>query len=145
MPITNTFNANVNSDTFNVVGTVNNTFNMSGVTGNFVNMSFYFQEYGLYTGYNLAESFIGKSFYFTGYALGLVNSGTNGILSGSLYQRSPEGVKSPFVNFTLSTGFFFYASGGFSQQISGLHRVGLDISNIGSGMTGLTVGIFGVG
>jgi hypothetical protein len=142
--VNNTFNTAVNNDTFNVVGTVNNIINISGSTGSYVNISFYFEPYNLNTGYNLAESFTSRDFFFTGYALGAINSGTSGVLSGLLYQRSPSNVKTNFANIVLSTGLFFYTSGGFTQRISGMNRVGIDILNVGNGVSGLSVGLFGV-
>lgn len=154
--ITNTFNitsGNVNvtstgttTNTYNVSGgTLNNNFNLSGITGNFVNMSFYYDSTTLATGFNNAEAFVGRSFFFTGYALGVINTGTQGMFSGSLYQRTPNNVKTNFINFSLRSGMFFSGVGGFAQEISGLNRVGLDIYLIGTGITGLSIGVFGVG
>lgn len=124
---------------------VTNVYNLSGITGNFVNMSFYLDEFGLTTGLNLFEAFVGRSFFFTGYALGTITSGTQGAFSGSLYQRTPTNVKTSFVNFGMPAGQFFSGRGGFSQEISGMNRVGLDIYLIGTGLTGVSVGAFGVG
>lgn len=152
--MTNTINVSGNAtNTFNATGTFNNTFNGSNVntfnvgvvTGNFVNMSFYFEAYNLNTGLNLIETFVGRNFTFTGYAVGAQTSGTQGFLSGSLYQRTQINGKVPFAAFSFNSGMFVTGVGGLSQTISGLNRVGLDIVNLGTGMTGVTVGLFGVG
>ncbi len=150
--VTNTFNITSGNTTVNSSGTVNNTFNgaitnvnVALVTGNFVNMSFWFDEYSLGTGLNMVEATVGRSFFFTGYGLGAINSGTQGWFSGSFYQRTPTNVKTNFVDFYLNSGTFFSGRGGFSQEISGLNRVGLDIYRIGTGITGLSIGLFGVG
>lgn len=149
--LNNTYNS---SGTFtnNVTGNVNNVYNGGTITnnigyttGNFVNISFYYDEYNLYTGLNSIEAFVGRSFTFTGYAIGVINSGTQGFFSGSLYQRTPTNSKTNFINFSLNSGTFFTGIGGFSQEITGLNRVGLDIYRIGTGITGLSVGVFGVG
>jgi hypothetical protein len=151
--ITNTYNLSgnqiVNTQTsgsvnYNVYGSA--VFSGSTITGNFVNMSFFFDEYNLITGLNLLEAFVSRDFTFSGYALGLINSGTSGsYLSGSLYQRTPGNVKTPFVDFSLNSGLYFYASGGFAQPITGMNRVGMDLYRVVQGMTGLSVGIFGAG
>lgn len=125
-------------------GTTNN-YSITGVTGNFVNMSFYFDEFGLYTGVNVVESLVGRNFFFTGYAIGAINSGTQGFFSGSFYQRNTLSIKTNFINFSLNSGQFFTGVGGYNQVISGMNRVGLDIYQIGTGITGLSVGLFGVG
>lgn len=149
--ITNTFT--ITSGTTNVVnsGTSSNTFNgtttlnINNPTGNFVNMSFWFDQYSLGTGLNTIESFVARDFTFTGYALGVINSGTQGFFSGSFYQRTSTNTKTNFVDFSLNSGQFFVAAGGYSQTVSGLNRVGLDIYRIGTGITGLSIGLFGVG
>ena len=149
---TNTFNnsGNINvtssgsvTNTFN--GAVNNVTNLSGITGNFVNISFWYDQYNLATGLNSVETFVGRSFTFTGYGLGAINSGTQGFFSGSFYQRTPTNAKTNFVDFYLNSGLYYYALGGFNQEISGQNRMGLDIYRIGTGITGLTIGVFGVG
>lgn len=152
--VTNTFNVTSGNIAVSSSGTVNNTFNgtvvnnpinIASVTGNFVNMGVFFDEFSLATGLNLWEGFVGRSFVFTGYGLGAINTGTQGFLSGSFYQRTPTNTKTNFVDFYLNSGTFFYASGGFSQEVSGMNRVGLDIYRIGTGFTGVSVGLFGVG
>ncbi len=120
-------------------------FTFTGITGNFVNMSFYFDEFNLYTGLNVIESLVSRDFFFTGYAIGVINTGTQGFFSGSFYQRNTTNVKTNFINFGHNSGQFFTAAGGFNQIISGMNRVGLDIYRIGTGITGLSVGLFGVG
>ena len=150
--INNTFQSsgavinNVNGSTNNFLGNNSTVINnASGITGNFVNLSFYYDPTVLSTGLNNAEAFIGRSFFFTGYALGCINTGTQGFFSGSLYQRTPTNVKTNFINFSLRSGQFFTGVGGFSQEITGMNRLGLDIYLIGTGITGFSVGIFGVG
>jgi hypothetical protein len=145
----NTF-YNSGNNTNTVYGTLSNygdnaVINLSGITGNFVNMAFYFDEFSLATGLNLVESMVGRSFFFTGYGLGVINTGTQGFLSGSFYQRTQTNAKTNFVNFSLNSGMMFSGQGGFNQEVSGLNRVGLDIYRIGTGITGLSVGLFGVG
>ncbi len=132
--VTNTFN-----------GTVLNNFSISGITGNFVNMSFYFDEFTLATGLNLSEMFAGRSFFFTGYGIGAINTGTQGFFSGSFYQRTQTNTKTNFVDFYLNSGMFCSGRGGFVQEVTGMNRVGLDIYRIGTGITGLSIGLFGVG
>jgi hypothetical protein len=131
--------------TNNFNGSVTNTTNIGTVTGNFVNMGVFFDEFSLATGFNLWEGFVGRSFTFTGYAVGCINSGTQGFFSGSFYQRTPTNAKTNFIDFSLNSGMFFTGVGGFSQEISGMNRVGLDIYRIGTGLTGVSVGLFGVG
>lgn len=154
--ITNTFNitsgnTNVTStgtttNTFNQSGGVlNNNFNISGVTGNFVNMAFWFDSTTLATGLNNIEAMVGRSFTFTGYGIGVINTGTQGFFSGSLYQRTQLNTKTNFIDLSLNSGVQFKANGGFNQIVSGLNRVGLDIYLIGTGITGLSIGVFGVG
>ncbi len=149
--VTNTFNVTSGNISLSSSGTVTNNFNspinynINQPTGNFVNMSFYYDENNLATGLNTYEAFIGRSFIFTGYALGVINTGTQGFFSGSFYQRTATNGKTNFTDFSLNSGALFYASGGFNQTISGLNRVGLDIYRIGTGITGLSVGLFGVG
>lgn len=130
----------------NYSGTVNNNpIQLNGVTGNFVNMSYYFDDYNLQTGLNLIETFVGRDFYFTGYAIGTINSGTHGLFTGSFYQRNTSNAKTTVVDFSMQSGQFFTGRGGFLQIISGMHRVGVSIYNVCTGMTGVTVGLFGVG
>lgn len=129
----------------NAASSTTNNYTFSGITGNFVNMSLFYDQYNLATGLNSVESFVARSFFFTGYAVGAINSGTQGLFSGSLYQRTPTNVKTNFLNFGLPAGNFFTGLGGFNQQITGMNRVGLDIYLIGTGLTGVSVGIFGVG
>lgn len=143
----------ITTNTFNATGVLNNTFNAAPIsnnftgpiTGNFVNISFFFEPYNLNTGLAQVEAFVARDFTFTGYAVGAQTSGTQGFMSGSLYQRTTLGVKVPFRDFSYNSGQFFTGVGGLSQTISGMNRVGIDILRLGTGMTGLTVGLFGVG
>lgn len=124
---------------------VTNNYSFSGITGNFVNLSFYFDTFNLFTGLNIIESLISRDFFFTGYAIGAINSGTQGIFSGSFYQRNTINTKTNFINIGMNSGQFFTGLGGFNQTISGMNRVGLDIYQIGTGITGLSIGLFGIG
>lgn len=128
----------------NAASTVNN-YTFSGITGNFVNMAYWFDSTTLATGLNAVEAMVGRSFFFTGYGIGVINTGTQGLFSGSLYQRTQTNTKTNFVDISLNSGVYFRATGGFNQEISGLNRVGLDIYLIGTGITGLSIGVFGVG
>lgn len=128
-----------------VVTGVTSVYNLSGITGNFINMGFWFDQFSLATGLNMIETPIGRDFTFTGYMLGTINTGTQGFFSGSFYQRTPTNTKINFVDFSLNSGVLFSSAGGFSQIISGLNRVGIDIYRIGTGFTGVSVGLFGVG
>ncbi len=125
-------------------GTTNN-YSFTGITGNFVNMAFWFDQYTLSTGLNSIEAVVGRSFFFTGYSLGVINTGTQGFFSGSFYQRTSLNAKTNFIDFSLNSGVMFRATGGFNQEISGMNRVGLDIYRLGTGITGLSIGLFGVG
>ena len=149
---TNTFNTsgaatvtNNGTATNNFNGQTTNVTNLSGITGNFVNMSFWYDESNLSTGLNTIEAFVSRSFYFTGYGLAVINTGTQGFFSGSFYQRTSTNAKTNFIDFSLNSGMFFTGVGGYNQEISGMNRVGLDIYRIGTGITGLSVGLFGVG
>lgn len=158
----------VESNTYNVTGTGNvyitptasgdmyNTYNLisgridqpisiSGITGNFVNMSFFFDEYNLEAGSNLLEGFVSRDFWFTGYALGAYSSGIGGSLSGLMYQRTTLNEKVQILPFSFENGIYFKSEKGYSQVISGMNRVGIDIFSVSTGVTGFTVGIFGVG
>jgi hypothetical protein len=134
------------SNTYNVSGNLNiNPLLINGITGNFVNISFFFDEYNLATGLNLIEGFVSRDFIFTGYAVGAFISGVNGFLSGSLYQRNTNNVKTEIAAFSLLSGSYFNAAGGFNRTVSGMHRVGVDIFRLATGITGVSVGLFGVG
>lgn len=135
----------INNASSTTIITGTQVYNLSGITGNFVNMSFYFDEFSLATGLNQVEAFVGRDFFFTGYAIGAINSGTQGSFSGSFYQRNQVNAKTTFVSFGMPPGQFFSGRGGFVQIVSGLNRVGLDIYSIGTGLTGLSLGLFGVG
>lgn len=146
--ITNNLSATGNmTNVFNVSGNITNvsTVNIGTITGNFVNMSFYFDQYSLVTGLNQVESFVSRDFIFTGYALGVINTGTQGFFSGGLYQRTATNTKVAVTQFSLNSGMFFSGRGDFNQTVSGMNRIGFDIYLIGTGITGLSVGIFGVG
>ena len=142
-----TATGSINNVFNNVSGTINNNTNylISGVTGNFVNMSFYFDEFNLSTGLNLIEAFVGRSFIFTGFAVGVWASGTQGTITGNAYQRDRNNTKQSLFDFYLNSGVFTTGVGGFLNTVTGLNRVGLSIFNVGTGFTGLSIGIFGMG
>jgi hypothetical protein len=120
-------------------------YSYTGTTGNFVNLSFYLDEYNLATGMNIVEAFTSQNFTFTGYALGCIYTGNvAGYLSGSFYQRTSTNIRTAFVDFYLNSGVYYYASGGFSQPITGCNRVGLSIYKTVTGMTGVTLAAFGL-
>ena len=130
----------------NYSGTINtNPTILNGITGNFVNISFFFDEFNTATGLNLVEGFVSRDFTFTGYAVGAYVSGTHGRLSGAFYQRSQTNAKTQITPFSFESGMHFTGQGGFSQTISGMHRVGVDIFSLMTGITGISVGLFGVG
>lgn len=151
--VTNTINVTSGNITIISSGTVNNAFNgtvnqttnIGVATGNFVNMSFFFDEFTLATGLNQVESFVGRTFTFTGYALGAITSASQGFVSGSFYQRNQTNVKTNFVDFSLGTSMVCSGRGDFAISITGMNRVGLDIYQIGTGVTGLSIGLFGLG
>jgi hypothetical protein len=65
-----------------------------------------------------------------------------GILSGAVYVRSLQNVKTQLFPFTFNSGLNSYISG-IAYPITGYYRLGLDIYNSLSGINGLTVGLFG--
>lgn len=119
------------------------------ITGVFSTLSFLLEPVG--TGEDLAESFVGHTFIATGYALGCVQSGRgpltagSGPLSGSIYVRDTGNTKTYLENFVFDSGKIFYYSGGFSHTVTGLYRMGIDVSNSLSGISKFSVGIFGFG
>lgn len=141
---TNVINSGSAINTFNISGGTTN-FNITGVTGNYVNMSFFFDSTTLVTGLNNIEGFISRNIFFTGYAVGAYTSGTQGNFSGSFYQRTTNNTKVTFQNFFLTSGMYFTGVGGLLQTLSGMNRIGVDIYSIGTGLTGLSLGVFGVG
>lgn len=144
--ITNSASGNQTNTINNYSGTVNtNPIILNGVTGNFVNISFFFDEFNTATGLNLVEGFISRDFIFTGYAVGAYISGTHGRLSGALYQRNTINVKTQIVPFSFESGMHFTGQGGFNQTVSGMNRVGVDIFSLMTGVTGISIGLFGVG
>ncbi len=84
-----------------------------------------------------------RDFIFTGYAVGAYVSGTHGRLSGTFYQRNQNNIKTQIVPFSFESGMFFSGKGGFTQTVSGMNRVGLDLFSSMTGVTGVTFGLFG--
>jgi hypothetical protein len=117
------------------------------ITVNFTNLSLFISPVS--TGLDLAESFVARSFSFTGFALGCVSSGrgasNGGILTGAIYVRNTENVKTVLQNFVFDSGRVFFRSGGFSNTITGDHRIGVDIRNTLSGIDKFSIGIYGFG
>lgn len=134
------------TNTYNVSGTLNtNPLFLNGITGNFVNISFFFDETNLATGLNLIEGFVSRDFIFTGYAIGAYITGVAGVLTGIIYQRDTGNIKNQVTPFSFASGSFFTGKGGFNQTISGMNRIGIDIYRLLTGVTGVSIGIFGVG
>jgi hypothetical protein len=120
------------------------------VTGNFVNMSFFLNPVN--TGLNLAEAWVSKTFNMTGFALGCTSSGTGisiggypGPLSGDFYYRDLNNNKTVFQNFIFNSGVYSYISGGLATTITGMWRVGIDLTNTLGGIQNFSIGLFGFG
>lgn len=119
------------------------------ITGNFVTVSFFLDPVS--TGLSLGEAFVSSNFQYTGYALGCVTSGRqpdqgNFILTGSIYVRDfATNTKTPLQIFTLNTGVYNKFSGNFAYTITGMDRIGFDLTSTLSGITKLSVGLFGFG
>ncbi len=118
------------------------------VTGNYVNLSFFMDP--VVTGLNLAEAFVSRSFNLTGFALGCVTSGFGfnsgaGPMSGSFYVRDLANTKVTIQSFTFSPGVYSYVSGGIAIPITGMSRIGVDLTQSLSGIAKLSFGAFGFG
>jgi hypothetical protein len=120
------------------------------ITGNFVNMSFFFNPVN--TGLNLAESFVVKTFNITGFSLGCIASGTgqsiggyNAPLSGDFYTRDTGNNKTVIQNFIFQSGMVYSGVVGISLPVTGMMRIGIDLTNTLGALQGLSVGIFGFG
>lgn len=128
-------------------GPIGYFINSGIITGNYVNMSFFFDPVG--TGLALAEAFVSRTFNITGFALGCVNTGNaplnGGILSGQLYERTLTNSKNNFQSFAFDTGIYSYVSGGLAWTVTGMSRIGLDVTNTLSGISQFSVGVFGFG
>lgn len=135
-----------------------NGYNMA--TGDNVNINFYFDY--IYTGLNLVENFICKDFTITGYAIGAVNSGrgpghlnsgASGLqyfrpLTGEIYQRDTLNNKSTLFGFSFNSGQIYSGSGFDSSSylsFVGSNRLGVDIFSGLSGISNVTIGVFGFG
>lgn len=118
------------------------------ITGNFVNLSFFLEPVA--TGLNAAEAFVSRTFQYTGYALGCVTSGTapeigNFILSGNVYVRELNNTKTILHSFTFNTGVYSYVSGNLAYTVTGMNRMGVDLTSTLSGISKFSVGLFGFG
>jgi hypothetical protein len=111
----------------------------------FVNQSHYFGNSVPTVGEAVWEAFIGKPTTVTGFVWAVntqLTAGEN--ISGSIYKRTLEGVKTNLFNFTITTGLSYYWSGNANKSIATMERLGIDLSGgIGANTAGLTVGIFG--
>lgn len=129
-------------------GDVGYYINSGVVTGNFVNLSFFMDP--VTTGLNLAEAFVSRSFNMTGFALGCVTSGAGlnagaGPMSGSFYVRDLANNKVTIQSFTFNPGLYSYVSGGLAVPITGMSRIGVDLTQTLSGIAKLSFGAFGFG
>lgn len=119
------------------------------ITGNFVAMSLFIDP--VVTGLNVAESFTPSTFQYTGYALGCVESGIqpdigNFILTGRIYVREfLTNAKTILQTFTFDTGIYSLFSGNFAYTVTGLNRLGVDITSTLSGISKMSIGLFGFG
>lgn len=129
-------------------GAVGYFVNSGVITGNFVNVSFFFNP--INTGLDQGDAFISRTFQCTGFALGCRTSGYGpvsggALLSGALYVVDLNNNKTIFQNFTMNSGVYSYVSGGFAQIVTGMYRIGIDITQTLSGIANLAVGVFGFG
>jgi hypothetical protein len=113
-----------------------------GVSSSGTTVSYFFDF--PFTGNNIVETFINPSFVFTGYALGCITTGSSTPpLSGTLYQRGITNTKTTIADFTFESGVLYKASGGFNVTVTGHNRLGIDITNIITGIRDFSIGIFG--
>lgn len=130
-------------------GAIGYFVNSGIITGNFVNLSFFLDPVD--SGLNLAEAFVGQTFTMTGFALGCVTSGAGpvaagaGKLTGSLYVRTLTNTKIALQSFAFDSGVYSYISGGLAITVTGMGRLGLDVTNTLSGIQKFSVGAFGFG
>lgn len=130
-------------------GNIGYFINSGTITGNFVNLSFFLNP--VTTGLNLAEAFVSRTFNVTGFALGCTSSGQGvtlgsvGPLSGDLYYRDLSNNKTVFQNFTFNSGTYSYVSGNLAVPVTGMYRVGIDLTNTLSGIQNFSIGVFGFG
>lgn len=96
-----------------------------------------------YTGNLITEHIVPSNFIYTGYALGCGTTGSGIPMSGNIYQKSQTNVTSTLSNFTFEAATSFKSSGGFAIKVTGLNRVGLNITNVLSGCLNLSLSIFG--
>lgn len=106
----------------------------------------------VYTGLNLAESFVPRNIAYTGYSVGCINTGVgplvfglNTPLTGLIYMRGTGGEKTTLTQFTFQSGEKYQTSGNANVTVSGGFRLGYDITNSLSGLGGLTLFIAGSG
>lgn len=128
-------------------GSIGYFINSGTITGNFTNLSFFLSPVS--TGLYVAEAFVSRTFNMTGFALASVVSGSGplfgGVVSGDIYVNDLNNNKTIIQAFTFNSGITSYVSGGLSYVITGMSRMGLDITNTMSGIDKFSVGVFGFG
>ncbi len=132
-------------------GSIGSYINSGIVTGNFYSLSFFVDP--ATTGRAVGESWVSSTWLATGWAIGAVTSGAgsdiatpNAIFTGRLYSRALDNTTTTLVNFTFNSGLYSYFSGSnLSIPITGASRVGLDIISTLSGLSKVSVGLFGFG
>jgi len=106
----------------------------------YFNLSFYLDtvQSGLYVG----EALNSKNFVFTGYSISCRTSGS--ALTGVLYTDSfINNNNVPFATLNLGHQQYNYNSGGYNLNITGNRKIGFNITNNVTGITKLSIGVFG--
>lgn len=107
-----------------------------------IDLNFAFLGDQFVTGENFQEKFISKDMIATGFAMGLINAGTNNTV-GNFYVKDTGNNKSVITSFTVNAGDIFTYDWGYGFALPALSRVGVDLFEVGTGALGLTVGLFG--
>ena len=71
--------------------------------------------------------------------------GYNGPLSGDFYTRDTGNNKNIIQNFTFQAGMVYSGVVGISLPVTGMMRIGIDLTNTLGSLQGLSIGIFGFG
>jgi hypothetical protein len=114
--------------------------NSSTENRDFFNLSFYLDsvQSGLYIG----EALNSKNFIFTGYSISCRTSGS--ALTGILYTDSfINNNNVPFATLNLGHQQYTYNSGGYNLSITGNRKIGFSITNNVTGISKLSIGVFG--
>lgn len=138
--------ATTGSGVYRNFATLNMTENITQIitTGGAVTiLDYFFANSNLATGLSIQERTLAHGITFTGYSVGVTSAPTGQPMSGYFYQRAQDNTKYQFAGFTLSSGQVFSASGGFSTILTGLHRIGVDLTSVSTGANGLCVSLFG--